>query len=443
MANLKDELGRSMDLTSECSLSDLGSDDMWSGRCSGGGGGGNGRHEGLYWQFLVSDRHLGSAAPTGATSDAAPFDGASTVSSYSTGREPPPVRHRGSLALQHCSGWHAASCDTSVASSECSEELLSSVSAGDQEPDDGLMLPDDLQGMTFDLFGEGSVCSDVSSFFDWSDSEIDWQFPCGSDIASGSDAMSDVVPSIPGSPRPSGRGRGGRARRGRGRHQRNLEELPWSAMTNDEQVEYIEYLSRRVSAEMGLREQLDIIRIIDPGAQVSPTDNEFIIELNCLTDVKLQEVRNYIHQRCGAPASLRRPRWRKGLLEGGGASACHGSASSTSSGSSVSGAGCWTGGSSAGCSSSGGGGSSGVGGSSGLSRSHSDGNLSVSAAERIRDSKKRSRERKLQQKAARQQQLKGQRQARKEERSGLFTKEEVLSLSVTEEDDPSDVDILS
>lgn len=57
------------------------------------------------------------------------------------------------------------------------------------------------------------------------------------------------------------------------------------------QVEYIEYLSRKVSTEMGLREQLDIIKIIDPCAQISPTDSEFIIELNCLTDEKLKQVR--------------------------------------------------------------------------------------------------------------------------------------------------------
>lgn len=55
-------------------------------------------------------------------------------------------------------------------------------------------------------------------------------------------------------------------------------------------MEYIEYLSRKVSTEMGLREQLDIIKIIDPSAQISPTDSEFIIELNCLTDDKLKQV---------------------------------------------------------------------------------------------------------------------------------------------------------
>lgn len=77
-----------------------------------------------------------------------------------------------------------------------------------------------------------------------------------------------------------------------------------------------------------------------------------------------------------------------------------------------------------------------------MSRAHSDSNLSASAAERIRDSKKRSKQRKLQQKAFRKRQLKEQRQARKERLSGLFLNEEVLSLKVTEEDHEADVDVL-
>ncbi|OXB59071.1 UNVERIFIED_CONTAM: hypothetical protein H355_010654 [Colinus virginianus] len=134
----------------------------------------------------------------------------------------------------HSNRWNLTSCGTSVASSECSEELFSSVSVGDQ--DDCYSLLDDQEFTSFDLFPEGSVCSDVSSsistYWDWSDSEFEWQ------------------------------------------------------------VEYIEYLSRKVSTEMGLREQLDIIKIIDPTAQISPTDSEFIIELNCLTDEKLKQKRS-------------------------------------------------------------------------------------------------------------------------------------------------------
>ncbi|XP_032476326.1 protein FAM199X isoform X2 [Phocoena sinus] len=282
----------------------------------------------------------------------------------------------------HTNRWNLTSCGTSVASSECSEELFSSVSVGDQ--DDCYSLLDDQDFTSFDLFPEGSVCSDVSSsistYWDWSDSEFEWQLP-GSDIASGSDVLSDVIPSIPSSPC--------LLPKKKNKHL-NLDELPWSAMTNDEQVEYIEYLSRKVSTEMGLREQLDIIKIIDPSAQISPTDSEFIIELNCLTDEKLKQVRNYIkeHSPRLRPA---REAWKRSNF----------SCASTS-------------------------------GVSGASASASSSSASM----------KRSKQRKLQQKALRKRQLKEQRQARKERLSGLFLNEEVLSLKVTEEDHEADVDVL-
>nr|XP_034969650.1 protein FAM199X [Zootoca vivipara] len=327
------------------------------------------------------------------------------------------------LRRLHAHRWNLTSCGTSVASSECSEELFSSVSVGDQ--DDCFSLLDDQDLTSFDLFPEGSVCSDVSSsistYWDWSDSEFEWQLP-GSDIASGSDVLSDIIPSIPSSPC--------MLPKKKNKH-RNLDELPWSAMTNDEQVEYIEYLSRKVSMEMGLREQLDIIKIIDPTAQISPTDNEFIIELNCLTDEKLKQVRSYIKEH-GPRQRSARENWKRSGYSCGSASGVSGASASSSSASMVSSA------SSSGSSI----GNSGTNSSANMSRAHSDSNLSASAAERIRDSKKRSKQRKLQQKALRKRQLKEQRQARKERLSGLFLNEEVLSLKVTEDDHERDVDVL-
>ncbi|XP_025789572.1 protein FAM199X [Puma concolor] len=246
----------------------------------------------------------------------------------------------------------------------------------------------------------------------------------GSDIASGSDVLSDVIPSIPSSPC--------LLPKKKNKHQ-NLDELPWSAMTNDEQVEYIEYLSRKVSTEMGLREQLDIIKIIDPSAQISPTDSEFIIELNCLTDEKLKQVRNYIkeHSPRQRPA---REAWKRSNFSCASTSGVSGASASASSSSASMVSSASSSGSSVGNSAS--------NSSANMSRAHSDSNLSASAAERIRDSKKRSKQRKLQQKALRKRQLKEQRQARKERLSGLFLNEEVLSLKVTEEDHEADVDVL-
>lgn len=48
-------------------------------------------------------------------------------------------------------------------------------------------------------------------------------------------------------------------------------------MSSNNQMESIEYLTKVVSTTLGLREQLDVIRIISPEATVSATDTEFFI----------------------------------------------------------------------------------------------------------------------------------------------------------------------
>ncbi|MGH0179593.1 UNVERIFIED_CONTAM: hypothetical protein FKN15_016419 [Acipenser sinensis] len=294
----------------------------------------------------------------------------------------------------HSNRWNLTSCGTSVASSECSEELFSSVSVGDQ--DDCYSLLDDQEFTSFELFPEGSVCSDVSSsistYWDWSDSDFEWQLP-GSDIASGSDVLSDIIPSIPSSPC--------LVPKRKSKQHRNLDELPWSAMTNDEQVEYIEYLSRKVSTEMGLREQLDIIKIIDPSAQISPTDSEFIIELNCLTDDKLKQVEyiEYLSRKVSTEMGLREQLDIIKIIDP----------------------------------------------SAQISPTDSEFIIELNCLTDDKLKQKRSKQRKLQQKALRKKQVKEQRQARKERLSGLFLNEEVLSLKVTEEeeeDHEGDVEVL-
>ncbi|KAI1903076.1 hypothetical protein AGOR_G00023480 [Albula goreensis] len=374
--------------------------------------------EDLYEKFLAPEEPFPLLSQRGNLSEVGTLDVSDFGCQLSSCHRTDPLRRF------HSNRWNLTSCGTSVASSECSEELFSSVSVCDQ--DDCFSLLDDQDFTSFDLFPEGSVCSDVSSsistYWDWSDSEFEWQLP-GSEGASGSDVLSDIIPSVPSSPC--------LVPKRKSKQHRNLDELPWSAMTNDEQVEYIEYLSRKVSTEMGLREQLDIIKIIDPCAQISPTDSEFIIELNCLTDEKLKQVRNYIREHG--------PRQRPSSTREGWKRSGHSSASASASTSGVSAASSSSAGSMVSSTSSSSAGST----ASNISRAHSDGNLSASAAERIRDSKKRSKQRKLQQKALRKRQLKEQRQARKERLSGLFLNEEVLSLKVPEEEDhEGDVDVL-
>ena len=48
-------------------------------------------------------------------------------------------------------------------------------------------------------------------------------------------------------------------------------------MSSEDQVEAVECLTRVASLTMGLREQMEIIRIINPEATVLPTDTEFEI----------------------------------------------------------------------------------------------------------------------------------------------------------------------
>lgn len=57
-------------------------------------------------------------------------------------------------------------------------------------------------------------------------------------------------------------------------------------MSSDDQVEAVECLTRVASLTMGLREQMEIIRIINPEATVLPTDTEF--EIGTLVDCLCQ-----------------------------------------------------------------------------------------------------------------------------------------------------------
>lgn len=51
-----------------------------------------------------------------------------------------------------------------------------------------------------------------------------------------------------------------------------------SVMTGEEQLHAVEALTEAISRKLGLREQLDVIRIIDPSASVDPTaDREFVV----------------------------------------------------------------------------------------------------------------------------------------------------------------------
>ena len=55
-----------------------------------------------------------------------------------------------------------------------------------------------------------------------------------------------------------------------------------STLSLKEKTETLEHLMETVSEKLGLREQLEIIKIINPNARLLPTDTEFFIGEFCL-----------------------------------------------------------------------------------------------------------------------------------------------------------------
>lgn len=70
--------------------------------------------------------------------------------------------------------------------------------------------------------------------------------------------------------------------------------LSWNKMSSDDRAEAVECLTRAASLTMGLQEQMEIIRIINPEATVLPTDTEFEIDLDTFNDVKFQRIHGYV-----------------------------------------------------------------------------------------------------------------------------------------------------
>lgn len=161
-------------------------------------------------------------------------------------------------------------------------------------------------------------------------------------------------------------------------HQSNcLDSQKWCNMSENDRVSLVEDLSNVISGELGLREQLEVIRIINPTAQISSTDKEFIIELDSLNDEKLQKIQEYLRlhaKNSCTPEELIEP---------------------------------------------------------------------IPVSQKKLHKKQKIQERRSQHKVHRQRRRKEYRQALKERRSGLFTKEEVMSLSTCPTiPEDEDIDIL-
>lgn len=71
--------------------------------------------------------------------------------------------------------------------------------------------------------------------------------------------------------------------------------MSWSSMTSGEQRRTVEALTEAIGHRLGLREQLDVIRIIDPTAVLDPSaDREFAVDLRHLDDHKLRQIADYV-----------------------------------------------------------------------------------------------------------------------------------------------------
>jgi hypothetical protein len=78
----------------------------------------------------------------------------------------------------------------------------------------------------------------------------------------------------------------------------NRRQLPtklWSKMTSYEQTSATEDLTRIINEQLGRREQLEIIRILQPdGPQLLPHQTEFILDFSGMNDDKHRRIRNII-----------------------------------------------------------------------------------------------------------------------------------------------------
>ncbi|GBM22126.1 hypothetical protein AVEN_266485-1 [Araneus ventricosus] len=67
----------------------------------------------------------------------------------------------------------------------------------------------------------------------------------------------------------------------------------WSHMSPEEQLNTLHALSE-VTYHMGLREQMEIIKIIDPTAIIAPDCKEFALDSTNLDDLKLKKITNFV-----------------------------------------------------------------------------------------------------------------------------------------------------
>lgn len=174
----------------------------------------------------------------------------------------------------------------------------------------------------------------------------------------------------------------------------------WASMSGGEQLRTVEALTEAISHQLGLREQLDVIRIIDPTASIDlSSETEFPVDLKRLDDRKLREIAEYVRK--NTTASL--------TAQVGSATKAAGSTTSSrkkSQGHRSDSRRC-------------------------VSENGSSASSTPSARKRGRRKRHRQQQPLVQDHMVEWQQKKAQRQKLKEKRSGLFRREEVLTITST------------
>ena len=133
--------------------------------------------------------------------------------------------------------------------------------------------------------------SDLSDFFE-NDyfSELDDTRSLFQQLANTSSPLQAPPPqrSAPASPKPQVKNR-------TNTNGRQLPTKLWSKMTSHEQTSTTEDLTRIINEQLGRREQLEIIRILQPdGSQLLPHQTEFILDFSGMNDDKHRRIKNII-----------------------------------------------------------------------------------------------------------------------------------------------------
>lgn len=82
---------------------------------------------------------------------------------------------------------------------------------------------------------------------------------------------------------------------------RRLKNTPckkWSHMSKSQKAKTVDELSLTISNELGLREQMEIIKVINPSATFNKQTAEFVIDLNTIDDVKLEKIQDIVNFHC-------------------------------------------------------------------------------------------------------------------------------------------------